>query len=72
MLFHLNRVPELSWLCWKTQDMLLLHFLPVKRHRGEPGHTRDTRDTRTHKGTQTNTRVNLVKGSRLAAEVGVV
>ena len=23
MLFHLNRVPELSWLCWKTQDMLL-------------------------------------------------
>jgi hypothetical protein len=29
-------------------------FLPVKRHRGEPGHTRDTRDTRTHKGTQTN------------------
>jgi len=28
--------------------------LPVKRHRGEPGHTRDTRDTRTHKGTQTN------------------
>jgi hypothetical protein len=29
MLFHLNRVPELSWLCWKTQDMLLLHFLRV-------------------------------------------
>lgn len=29
MLFHLNRVPELSWLCWKTQDMLLRHFLPV-------------------------------------------
>ena len=28
MLFHLNRVPELSWLCWKTQDVLLLHFLP--------------------------------------------
>ncbi len=25
-------------------------YLPVKRHRGEPGHTRDTRDTRTHKG----------------------
>jgi len=24
--------------------------IPVKRHRGEPGHTRDTR---THKGTQT-------------------
>ena len=22
--------------------------LPVKRHRGEPGHTRDTRDTRAH------------------------
>jgi hypothetical protein len=22
--------------------------IPVKRHRGEPGHTRDTRDTRTH------------------------
>jgi hypothetical protein len=31
---------------------------PVKRHRGEPGHTRDTRDTRTHKGTQT-TQTNL-------------
>jgi len=27
-------------------------LLPVKRHRGEPGHTRDTRNTRTHKGTQ--------------------
>jgi len=27
--------------------------VPVKRHRGEPGHTRDTRDTRTHKGSQT-------------------
>ena len=23
-------------------------LLPVKRHRGEPGHTRDTRDTRAH------------------------
>jgi len=33
-------------------------FLPVKRHRGEPGHTRDTRDTRTHKGTQTNLTTN--------------
>ena len=32
--------------------------LPVKRHRGEPGHTRDTRDTRTHKGTRT-TQTNL-------------
>ena len=32
--------------------------LPVKRHRGEPGHTRDTRNTRTHKGTQT-TQTNL-------------
>jgi len=30
----------------------------VKRHRGEPGHTRDTRNTRTHKGTQT-TQTNL-------------
>ena len=28
-------------------------MVPVKRHRGEPGHTRDTRDTRTHKGTRT-------------------
>ena len=26
--------------------------LPVKRHRGEPGHTRDTRDTRAHAGTR--------------------
>ena len=25
---------------------------PVKRHRGEPGHTRDTRDTRAHAGTR--------------------
>ena len=24
----------------------------VKRHRGEPGHTRDTRDTRAHAGTR--------------------
>ena len=32
--------------------------MPVKRHRGEPGHTRDTRDTRTHKGTQTNLTTN--------------
>jgi len=32
--------------------------VPVKRHRGEPGHTRDTRDTRTHKGTRT-TQTNL-------------
>ena len=35
--------------------------VPVKRHRGEPGHTRDTRDTRdtrTHKGTQTNLTTN--------------
>jgi hypothetical protein len=30
----------------------------VKRHRGKPGHTRDTRDTRTHKGTQTNLTTN--------------
>jgi len=35
-----------------------LSSLPVKRHRGEPGHTRDTRDTRTHKGTQTNLTTN--------------
>ena len=34
------------------------HRVPVKRHRGEPGHTRDTRDTRTHKGTRT-TQTNL-------------
>jgi len=33
-------------------------MLPVKRHRGEPGHTRDTRDTRTHKGIQTNLTTN--------------
>ena len=33
-------------------------FLPVKRHRGEPGHTRDTRDTRAHAGTRI-TRTNL-------------
>ena len=32
--------------------------LLVKRHRGEPGHTRDTRDTRPHKGTQTNLTTN--------------
>jgi hypothetical protein len=32
--------------------------VPVKRHRGKPGHTRDTRDTRTHKGTQTNLTTN--------------
>ena len=31
---------------------------PVKRHRGEPGHTRDTRDTRAHAGTRI-TRTNL-------------
>ena len=37
MLFHLNRVPELSWLCWKTQDMLLLHFLPSIVRRSSPG-----------------------------------
>ena len=30
-------------------------FLPVKRHRGEPGHTRDTRDTRAHAGTRGHT-----------------
>ena len=30
----------------------------VKRHRGEPGHTRDTRDTRAHAGTRI-TRTNL-------------
>ena len=32
--------------------------VPVKRHRGEPGHTRDTRDTRAHAGTRI-TRTNL-------------
>jgi hypothetical protein len=32
--------------------------LPVKRHRVEPGHTRDARDTRTHKGTRA-TQTNL-------------
>jgi len=32
--------------------------VPVKRHRVEPGHTRDTRNTRTHKGTQTNLTTN--------------
>ena len=31
---------------------------PVKRHRGEPGHTRDTRDTRAHAGIRI-TRTNL-------------
>jgi hypothetical protein len=36
----------------------VLYTVPVKRHRGEPGHTRDTRDTRTHKGTQTNLTTN--------------
>ena len=35
---------------WKAQT--------VKRHRGEPGHTRDTRDTRAHAGTRI-TRTNL-------------
>ena len=33
-------------------------YVPVKRHRGEPGHTRDTRDTRAHAGTRI-TRTNL-------------
>ena len=33
-------------------------LLPVKRHRGEPGHTRDTRDTRAHADTRI-TRTNL-------------
>ena len=32
--------------------------VPVKRHRGEPGHTRDTQDTRAHAGTRI-TRTNL-------------
>ena len=32
--------------------------VPVKRHRREPGHTRDTRDTRAHAGTRI-TRTNL-------------
>ena len=32
--------------------------VPVKRHRGEPGHTRDTRDTRAHAGKRI-TRTNL-------------
>ena len=32
------------------------YFNPVKRHRGEPGHTRDTR---THKGTRTALQTNL-------------
>ena len=32
--------------------------VPVKRHRGEPGHTRDTRDTWAHAGTRI-TRTNL-------------
>ena len=32
--------------------------VPVKRHRGEPGHTRDTRDTRAHASTRI-TRTNL-------------
>ena len=36
----------------------LLENYPVKRHRGEPGHTRDTRDTRAHAGTRI-TRTNL-------------
>ena len=34
--------------------------LPVKRHRGEPGHTRDTRDTRAHAtGTPVHVHVHL-------------
>ena len=32
-----------------TDCVFVLRGVPVKRHRGEPGHTRDTR--RTHKGT---------------------
>ena len=39
------------------------YYLPVKRHRGEPGHTRDTRDTRdtrAHAGTRI-TRTNLTR-----------
>ena len=31
-----------------TDCVFVLRGVPVKRHRGEPGHTRDTR---THKGT---------------------
>jgi hypothetical protein len=34
-------------------------LLPVKRHRGEPGHTRDTQDTRAQTGTRITPQTNL-------------
>ena len=40
------------------QHVYPVFSVPVKRHRGEPGHTRDTRDTRAHAGTRI-TRTNL-------------
>ena len=70
MLFHLNRVPELSWLCWKTHRSSFCSTffqrscvfawdgspVPVTRLRGGAGtHTGHTRDTRAHKGTHTGT-----------------
>ena len=39
--------------------------VPVKRHRGEPGHTRDTRDTRAHAGTRiTQTNLTTIQTQR--------
>ena len=39
---------------------LLNSTVPVKRHRGEPGHTRDTRDTRAHAGTRNTTNLTTI------------
>ena len=53
--FHMSSVLEDS--C-DERDALSAALPPtrervtVKRHRGEPGHTRDTRDTRAHAGTR--------------------
>jgi len=55
---HNPHVSEPVTRCVPCVSRLCLFTVPVKRHRGQPGHTRDTRDTRTHKGTRT-TQTNL-------------